>query len=231
MGTIILGGREVGLGGGIRVSHAFSLVPGAPRPDENWARKAPRKVCVPRNGTKLTNVVLHHDACLSAVGGPPGNSVRHSCYGTLLRRGLSTHFVIGNDGTVHQLLDPLVWSAWASGKFNQQSIAIDISNACELRYADRYDPPREIVRQQMQKGSVKWTAPYACQVETLVWLCRVLCVELEIPRETPIDAAGNPIMRYVRPVPHGVVGHLHLSKRKYDPFGLDWDNFRRRLQG
>ena len=160
----------------------------------------------------LERLILHHDAALSAEG----------CISVLNRRRLSTHFVIDNDGTVVQLLDPLVHTAWATGRYNTSSIAVDVSNACELRYADRYDPPRPVITQRIHGCRVRWLGPYPCQEEALRELVRVLCVECGIPAVVPLDEAGEPILRVLDPVPHGVVGHLHCDRRKVDPYGLDW---------
>lgn len=207
---------------GLTVDHTYSLMPHAQRPATTWAKKAPRKRCSRRASGLLNYIVLHHDACLRAVGGP--RSGMRSCYGTLMRRGLSTHFCIGNDGTVYQFLDPGEWSAWHAGReVNQRSIGIDISNACELRYAERYTRRRPIMTQKINGGRVRWTAPYWIQIEALKKLLALLCPAFGIPADIPRGTHDRPIMGYVRPLPSGILAHFHISKCKSDPFGLDWD--------
>ena len=47
----------------------------------------------------------------------------------LTRRGLSTHFEVGKDGTVYGYLDPATISAWSAGRGNNQpTIAIDFTH-------------------------------------------------------------------------------------------------------
>jgi len=169
--------------------------------------------CSPREPrTPINRIILHHDAALSAEG----------CIAVLNRRRLSTHFIVDNDGSVVQLLDPIEHTAWATGRYNRTSIAIDISNACELRYAARYDPPRPVVTQRIHGHRIKWLGPYPCQEVALRELLRVLCRECEIPLAVPLDDAGEPDLRALDIVPRGVVGHLHCDSKKVDPFGVDW---------
>jgi len=165
-----------------------------------------------RTGT-VQRIILHHDATLSA---------RH-CFKILRKRNLSTHFCIDNDGTIYQFLDPATTSAWASGKgYNQTAVAIDFSNACELKWASRYEPPRPVVEQRIHGHGVKWLGLYEVQQRACEKLCRLLCEAFGVPPVVPLGQDGEPLLGDLRPVPAGVIGHLHLTRRKFDPFGLDW---------
>jgi len=222
MGEIVISGRGVELPG-VEVDRSLSLLghSRARLPEEDIHR-----------------IILHHDAALSA----------RSCYRILAKRGLSTHFVIDNDGTIYQFLDPGLRQAWASGSvhgkrrdehrlmpnetsFNRGSVAIDFSNACELRWAKRYKPPRPVLTQHMHRGRVKWLGLYPGQVAACVALCRLLCDEFDIQRAVPLADDGSALLQVLDPVPSGIVGHLHLTRRKYDPFGLDWPAFETEVAG
>ena len=165
--------------------------------------------------TRLERIVLHHDAALSADG----------CRAALDSRKLSTHFCIDNDGTIVQYLDPLIATAWAMNAQNATGISIDFSNACEVRYADRYHPPRGLAKQTIQGSAVTWLALYPCQIDACAELVRVLCRETGIDPVVPLGPDGNAVLHCLSPVPKGVIGHLHCNPQKYDPFGLPWERF------
>ena len=77
-----------------------------------------------------TMVVTHWDATLSAK----------SCKNILEKKGISTHFVIDNDGTIVQLLDTnnIGWHAGIRS-VNNTSIGIDFSNAVYEKYNKTYE--------------------------------------------------------------------------------------------
>ena len=78
-----------------------------------------------KNRRTPTMAVTHWDVCLSA----------DSCKRVLEKRGISTHFVIDNDGTIVQLVDcnDIAWHAGIR-KVNNVSIGIDFSNAYYTKY-------------------------------------------------------------------------------------------------
>lgn len=223
MGEIIVNGQPFPVPFPVR--HDLALTPDAARP--LWLRadeRLPARRCEPRAYPERLNlIVVHHDATLSSAPG------RGSAYGVLLRRGLSTHFGIDNDATIWQFLDPWVWTAWHEGKTNGRSVGIDLSNACELRFSGRYNPPREIKEQLIHGARVRWLAPYPQQIEALATLCRALHEAIpSIPLQVPLSD-GKARLEVLPGRPVGVVGHLHLNVYKADPFGVDWSDLQRRL--
>jgi hypothetical protein len=179
-------------------------------------------------------IVLHHDAALSAAG----------CKATLVDstkkgRPVSTHFCIDNDSTIYQYLDPLRFRSWATGgpygDFNAGGIAIDFSNACELKFASRYKPPRVIETQVIHGSPVRWLGLYFQQVVACAALVKLLCQVTGIPATVPLQD-GVPLLHLLpRPILPGVIGHLHCATDKagqpckFDPFGLDWATFQRMI--
>src|SRR5690606_27046607 len=66
----------------------------------------------------VDQVVIHYD----------GSGTSRRCFETLHdRRGLSAHFLLDVDGTIHQTLD-LKERAWHAGVANDRSIGIEIAN-------------------------------------------------------------------------------------------------------
>ena len=78
---------------------------------------------------KPTMIVTHWDVCTSAA----------SCKRVLQKKGISTHFVIDNDGTIVQLVD-CNNTAWHAGirRVNNASIGVDFSNAVSEKYNKTY---------------------------------------------------------------------------------------------
>ena len=181
----------------------------------------------PRRGSQYRGIVLHHDACLSAA----------ACVAVMRSKPVSTHFIVDNDGSIVQLADPLLWRAWSACEHDSGRIAIDVSNACELRFAPRYTPPRPLATQVIHGQQLTWMAPYPVQVASLAALVRVLCREVGIAPTVPLTPDGEADLRLLDPVPGGVIGHLHCQRDKrgrackVDPFGLDWPAFQALIGG
>jgi hypothetical protein len=167
-----------------------------------------------------TRIVLHHDGCFSA----------EMCHRVLVAAKLSTHFCINNDGTIHQFLDPATTTAWAQGRYNGSGVAIDISNAALLEFAGKYDPPRPVVEQVIHGIPIRGLGCYPVQEEALAALCCVLCRVMAISPSVPMDEEGRLILGLLDPVPEGIIGHLHLTRQKWDPFGLDWMKLQERIR-
>ena len=86
---------------------------------------------VTRMGNKERDIkyfVTHWDVCLSS----------ESCVKVLNRRGLSVHFCIDNDGTIHQLCDLNDIAHHAGGSHNSHCIGVEIANAYYPKYQDWY---------------------------------------------------------------------------------------------
>lgn len=157
----------------------------------------------------ITQIVLHHDACFSS----------DHAYGVLERRGLSYHFSIDNDGTIHQWVDPRD-TAWHARDANVRSIGICLSNAHEYQYADRYDPPRPLVRGRVHGVRLsKHLGFYGVQVQATKMLIDALTRRYDIPLQTPRGAQGV-LPDSLRTTP-GIYGHYHMAGGKIDPIGLD----------
>lgn len=208
MGSIILGGRSVDFDG----------------PTKNKVNIVP---CRARRLT-ITQIILHHDACTSA----------EQCISVLRARKLGTHFVIGNDGTVIQLLDPIESVAeHARGKlpngtwtgFNDKSIGIDISNAVELSKQASYKIPRPVVTESIQNETKSFLGPYPCQIEACLHLIRVLREEI-----SSIGSESSTETKYLNSCntsTPGVFGHFHINPTKIDPVGFPWERLQRMLKG
>jgi hypothetical protein len=166
-----------------------------------------------------SRIVLHHDVCFDAK----------MCHHVLEDKGISTHFCIDNDGTIFQFLDPATSVCWAQGAFNGTSIGIDVSNAVELKFASRYASPRPVLRQVINGMSFRAMGPYPVQEEALADLCALLCSKMGIRASVPLKPTGDPLLEKIEAVPMGIVGHLHLTAEKWDPFGLDWNLLQDRL--
>ena len=172
---------------------------------------------------KPTMIVTHWDAALSA----------NSCYKILRNRGISSHFVIDNDGTIYQMVDTQN-AAWHAGiyKVNQTSIGIDFSNAYYTKYQKYYEKkghgPRPVLTESQVHGTTldAHLGYYPVQVEAYKALVKSLSDHYDIPLECPMES-GELITTVHEPSVaaefKGVVSHYHLTKRKIDCAGLPLD--------
>jgi len=164
-------------------------------------------------------IVTHWDAALSA----------DSCFNILKRRGISSHFVIDNDGTIYQMVDTND-IAWHAGSVNKHSVGIDFSNAYYTKYQKWYIKKgfgrRPVLEDSMVHGR-KMKAHlgyYEVQLEAYKALVKALCTHYDIPLVCPVDQQGRYLTTIYKPAVSGkfsgIVGHLNLSKRKIDCAGL-----------
>lgn len=208
MGSIILGGRTVSFDGLTR--NKVNVVP-----------------CRARRLT-ITQIILHHDACTSA----------EQCISVLRARKLGTHFIIDNDGTVIQLLDPIESVAeHARGKlpngtwtgFNDKSIGIDISNAVDVSKQASYKIARPVVEESIQGEKKSFLGPYPGQIEACLHLIRVLREEI-----SSIGSDSSTEMNYLGTLNSstpGVWAHFQINPTKIDPVGFPWERLQRMLKG
>ena len=167
-------------------------------------------------------IVTHWDVCTSA----------DSCKRVLEKRGISTHFVIDNDGTIVQLVDTnnIAWHAKGS---NNNSIGIDISNAYYVKYGSRYKrmglEERPVLSDSKVHGRTlkPHLGYYPAQLEAYKVLIDFLNKCLDIPLEYPKNEDGS-LCTGVFPDAvkgrfKGVINHYNLTRNKIDTAGLKVD--------
>ena len=166
--------------------------------------------------------VNHWDVCLSS----------ESCYKVLNKRGISVHFCIDNDGTIHQLMD-INDAAWHAGsrKWNHSSIGVEISNAYYLKYQGWYKRngfgERPVIKNETIHGkSMKpFTGFYDVQIRALQALWESCHIALDIPYKCPLDRNGKTLKKVSTSAAanrfKGFVSHYHLTRKKIDCAGLD----------
>ena len=181
---------------------------------------------------KPTMIVTHWDATLSAA----------SCKRILEKRKISTHFVIDNDGTIVQLVDPQD-IAWHAGirKVNKASVGVDFSNAVYTKYNKAYAKKGFGLRPVIDGWRVHGWRPkpflgaYPIQIEAYKALLAALHKHYDIPMECPLDDDGNLLTGIHKPSKKakfkGVVNHYNLSKKKWDTLGLELDKILEEIRG
>ena len=180
--------------------------------ESNCFRKSTRR-------RKPKKIVTHWDVCLSA----------DSCRNVLKKRGISTHFVIDNDGTIVQLVDTNN-IAWHASGANTDSVGIDISNAYYTKYQKVYEKrghgPRPVITSKCHGRTLgPHLGYYPVQIEAYKALLKFLNENYNIPLVCPLDKEGK-LITTVHPESaknkyRGVVCHYHLTKRKIDTSGLE----------
>ena len=166
-------------------------------------------------------IVTHWDATTSAK----------SCFNILSKRGISTHFVIDNDGAIYQMVD-VNDIAWHAGGFNKNSIGIDLSNAFYLKHNKTYEKmgfePRPVITSNIHGRDLgEHLGYYPAQLKAYKELLKVLCSEFEIELNVPLDNEGNLLLKELpedeKKDFKGLLCHYHLSSNKIDCAGLELD--------
>jgi len=167
-------------------------------------------------------IVTHFDVCTSA----------ESCKKVLEKRGISTHFVIDNDGTIVQLVDTN-HIAWHARSANKYSIGIDISSAYYTKYFNTYTKkgfgPRPILADSVVHGRHldAHLGYYPEQIQAYKALVRYLCKVYKIPLDYPKDEKGKLSTTVHKEAARnkfrGVVNHYNLTRNKIDTVGLKID--------
>lgn len=132
---------------------------------------------------------------------------------TLRRRKLGVHFTIAK-GKIYQWaeLDDIVYHA--SG-VNDIAIGIEIRNPAWGPLSLGWDKLYDVIH-----GRKKLVAQFKDDdVEALMWLLEYICERTGIPRRVPKDLSGNIVStRLHKPRDFvGVLGHYHVSVKKFDP--------------
>jgi N-acetylmuramoyl-L-alanine amidase len=183
----------------------------------------------------VSQLVLHFDGCVNS----------RSCFKSMHNRprpsgsgcGLSAHFMIDADGTIYQTLD-LVERAFHAEEANSDSIGVEI---CNRGRVDRSEWPKlpadyrtRVTREVTINGERHEAYEFRPeQYESIIALTRTL-LRL-FPKIKPIipELDGQPIMDTL-PDPlafSGIMGHLHVERKKWDPGALDWHRILRALNG
>jgi len=165
-------------------------------------------------------LVTHWDACLSAA----------SCHRVLKKRGISSHFVIDNDGTIYQMVDTQD-IAWHAPPVNDLSIGIDISNAYYMKY-QRWYRKKFGNRPVLEDSTVHGVdlgphlGYYPVQIEAYKALVSALSKHYDIPLECPTNGDGTLLTKVKSSIKNftGTVCHYHVSRKKIDCAGLDLVN-------
>jgi len=173
---------------------------------------------------KPTFFVNHWDVCLSST----------SCAKILDKRGISVHFCIDNDGTIHQLLDTQ-HGAWHAGghEWNRKSIGVEISNAFYPKYQDHYVRhgfgERPMVKNAVVHGNKveDHLGFYPVQLQAAQALWKAISEIHDIPLEYPKDKNGNLDTGVNKECVDGdfkgFCNHYNLTARKIDCAGMQLD--------
>jgi N-acetylmuramoyl-L-alanine amidase len=184
---------------------------------------------------RISQLVLHFDGCVNS----------RSCFKSMHNRprpsgngcGLSAHFMIDADGTIYQTLD-VVERAFHAEEANSDSIGVEI---CNRGRVDRSEWPKlppdyrtRVTREVTINGERHEAYEFRPeQYESIVALTRTLLrlfprIKPEIPErngEPIMDTLADPLSF------EGILGHLHIERKKWDPGALDWIRILRALNG
>lgn len=176
--------------------------------------------CYKKQKTRTPKMlVAHWDVCLST----------NSMFDVTMQRGISVHFGIDNDGTIHQFLDTKDIAYHAKG-VNTVSVGVEICNGVLPKYNEYYKkknlPERSITSGTKIHGKV--LEPYlnftSEQIEAFKALTLALHKAHGIPLVTPLDKDGELLMgvsdEVVKNTFKGVIGHYHVTTNKVDPGNL-----------
>jgi peptidoglycan hydrolase-like protein with peptidoglycan-binding domain len=177
-----------------------------------------------KNARNPRMIITHYDVCLSA----------NSCYNVLNRRGISSHFVIDNDGTIYQMVDTQ-HEGWHAGKraVNRAAIGIDLSNGVYTKYQAWYRKKgfgsRPIITDAKVHGRkmMDCLGFYDVQINAYKSLVRALCKHYNIPLDMPRNIDGTVLYGVSKDVLKGkykgIANHFHVTRGKIDTANLDWD--------
>jgi len=159
--------------------------------------------------------VIHYDVTNSSA----------QTHRVLLKRALSTHFMVDEDGTLYQCHDPITSVCIHAGsRTNKVALGVDL-NSPALRAFERSSRPRPELEVEVQGRKMRMLAYWPEQIEALEALMAAMEEGAGLPRVCPRDKNGMPITE-VFPgwLQHkGWIGHYHITRKKIDPAPLDWD--------
>ncbi len=138
----------------------------------------------------------------------------------LTARGLSIHFCIDPEGVIYQYADPAAVACAHAGRgANDISWGVEVS-CYGFTVGDRLPPLAGRDRERYEatiQGRKMLVADFRpAQYEALDVLCDVLCGTLGIARA--VYRGPNQLVPWAQlRTWSGIVGHMHISKRKADP--------------
>ena len=184
---------------------------------------------------RISQLVLHFDGCVNS----------RSCFKSMHNRprpsgegcGLSAHFMIDADGTIYQTLD-LIERAYHAEEANSGSIGVEICNRGRVDRGEwpklpaeyRTRPTKHVVINGEDHEAYDFRPE---QYQAIVALTRALLRLFPKIRPVIPEENGKPIMdTLAEPLSFaGIMGHLHIERKKWDPGALDWDRLLRALNG
>jgi len=197
----------------------------------------------PKGIKSITQFLIHH------TGGPRAEQ----CYETLHNeRKLSVHFIISDQGIVFQTLDAVV-QAWHAGKHNPFSVGVECALYPDAQsYPDYYNAKRrekyglavhKIITDEIQGMKRKVFAFTEVQVEALARVAAGVWTALHVDQESAwkISSMVKPLFPRTKSgdIPReaianakshqGLLGHLHATRKKWDPAGFPWEDFEERV--
>lgn len=156
-----------------------------------------------------------------------GQGLASQVYRTLVSRRLSVHLVIEPDGTVHQMADlgrrcahaGTVDDSDGDGKVlsaNAHTVGIEIVNpASEFPASER-----EMTTETIHGKAARATGFTAAQTAAVLAVVPAICAHYELPLVVPTvggDVLSTVLAERDFAAFRGVLGHLHLTRRKRDP--------------
>lgn len=136
----------------------------------------------------------------------------------------SVHFVIDKDGLIFQFADTATRCAHAkSMDGNHFSVGIELVNRGDNMGVSPQGVARSMRAEMIHGVLCQYAAFTLEQAVSAIELNRVLCREYELPMQVPLlqgDVYPTQLPPDYLKQFRGVLGHLHLEKKKRDP-GLD----------
>lgn len=172
----------------------------------------------------IRQTVLHHDGAESSA----------QCFHVLHdERGLSAHFLIDNDGTIYQTLD-LADVAFHAQTANSNSIGIELCNRGRvgLPASEASQKGREPQWVRVHGYEYHTWSFTAAQYQALSQLLSaLLSIFPELARAYPNN--GGPIYSALAAPERfsGILGHYHLTARKWDPGCFDFARLMKSVGG
>lgn len=186
----------------------------------------------------ITQLFVHHS------GGDGKNP--SGMYQTLwMNRDLSVQFAIEDDGRVYQFLDA-VEVAWHGGKCNPISVGAELCLRPDAgAYPDYYSPanckrynnlPHEVRFETLQGSPRKVFVMPDVQIDAFARVMGGVWAAVTLAKGEPMSAPMFPfdtdgkIPREIIEDPRshvGLIGHLHVSPKKWDPAGFNFEEAER----